>query len=200
MRQDIYLDDADRQAFLEFLGDACARDGLVCHSYCLMGNHFHLLVETPRANIATAMHRINCLHANRFNRVHEREGHVLERPYRAWIMRGGRREMEAARYIARNPVRAGLCGTPELWTWSSHAATAGLAPRPPFLSMDRVRAWFGADHDEAVARYRHLVDAGVDESPEQPGFSDGRLLGSEPVLDRRAPAREIRRGVPRKLQ
>src|SRR6266545_2619214 len=91
-----------------------ARHGLVCHGYCLMGNHYHLLVETPRANIATAMHRINCLHANRFNRVHEREGHVLERPYRAWIMRGGRREMEAARYIARNPVHAGLCGAPEL--------------------------------------------------------------------------------------
>ena len=133
----------------------------MCHAYCLMGNHYHLLVETPRANLGVAMHRINCLYSNRFNRVHERDGHVLERPYRAWIMRGGRRELEAARYIARNPVRAGLCAAAELWPWSSHAATSGLVPRPAFLSIDRVRAWFGADEDEAVARYRHFVAVGT---------------------------------------
>ncbi len=165
VHQDIYLDDEDRRAFLSFLADASARDGLVCHAYCLMGNHYHLLVETPRANLGVAMHRINCLYSNRFNRVHERDGHVLERPYRAWIMRGGRRELEAARYIARNPVRAGLCAAAELWPWSSHAATSGLVPRPAFLSIDRVRAWFGADEDEAVARYRHFVAVGTDAPP-----------------------------------
>ena len=80
-------------------------------------------------------------------------------------MRGGRRELEAARYIARNPVRAGLCAAAELWPWSSHAATSGLVPRPAFLSIDRVRAWFGADEDEAVARYRHFVAVGTDAPP-----------------------------------
>src|SRR5919197_610944 len=112
VRRDIYLRDEDREAFLGFVSQACERDHLLCHGYCLMGNHYHLLIETPEANIGAAMHRINGLHANRFNRVYGREGHVFERPYRAWIKHGDRRELEAARYIARNPVRAGLCASP----------------------------------------------------------------------------------------
>jgi putative transposase len=168
LRRDIYLDDEDRHAFLGFLADACLRDGLLCHAYCLMGNHYHLLVETPRANIGSAMHRINCLHANRFNRVHAHEGHVFERPYRAWVMHGGRRELNAARYIARNPVRAGLCDRAERWLWSSHAATAGLVARPSFLSTDRLTTWFGSDLGEAQSRYRSFVDGGVDEPQERP--------------------------------
>ena len=164
VRRDIYLDDEDRIVFLALLAEAWIRDGLVCHAYCLMGNHYHLLVETPRSNLGIAMHRINCLYSNRFNRVYEREGHVLERPYRAWIMHGGRREMEAARYIALNPVRAGLCTAADLWPWSSHRATAGLVSRPPFLSIDRLRAWFGSDEEEAVARYRHYVESGTDQT------------------------------------
>lgn len=163
VRQDIYLDEEDRNVFLTLLAEACTKDGLVCHAYCLMSNHYHLLLETPRSNLGVAMHRINCVYSNRFNRVHEREGHVLERPYRAWIMHGGRREMEAARYIERNPVRAGLCPKVDDWPWSSYPAISGLVARPSFLSIDRLRAWFGTDEEEAIARYRHFVDSGKDE-------------------------------------
>lgn len=170
LRRDIYLDDDDRRAFLGILADACDRDSLVCHAFCLMDNHYHLLVETPLANIGTAMHRLNCLYANRFNRMHEREGHVFERPYRAWVMRGGRREMEAARYIARNPIRAGLCAAAEAWPWSSYAATVGLVPRPGFVSTARVRMWFGGDDDEALDRYRSFVESGVDQPYARPSL------------------------------
>jgi putative transposase len=182
LRRDIFLDDDDRHAFLGVLADACDRDGLRCHAYCLMDNHYHLLLETPRANIATAMHRINCLHANRFNRVHGLEGHVFERPYRAWVMRGGRREMEAARYIARNPIRAGLCATAEAWPWSSYPATVGLAPRSGFVSVARVQSWFGSDDDEALSRYRAFVESGVDQPQTRPSLD--RLLprGRHPDL------------------
>jgi REP-associated tyrosine transposase len=162
VRQDIYLDDEDRETFLGFLAQACEREHLICHAYCLMGNHYHLLVETPEANLGAAMHRINCLHANRFNRVYGREGHVFERPYRAAIMHGGRRELRAASYIVRNPVRARLCPSPELWRWSSHAAMIGVEACPPFLSTERLTTWFGSDAVEARDRYRAFVDRGTD--------------------------------------
>jgi len=129
-----------------------------------MGNHYHLLVETPRANLNEAMHRINRGYAHGFNRAHEREGHVFERRYRAWIMRDRERQMEAVRYIVRNPVRAGLCSTPEEWTWSSHRATLGLCPAPPFLTPHVVHAWFGSARDA----YAAFVDSGTDEPNERP--------------------------------
>ena len=79
------------------------RDGLVCHAYCLMGNHYHLLVETPLANLGEAMHRINRGYVQQFNATHEREGHLFERRYRSWIMGDEARQMEALRYIVRIP-------------------------------------------------------------------------------------------------
>jgi putative transposase len=185
VRQDIYLGDEDRETFLGFVSLACEREELICHAYCLMGNHYHLLVQTPGANIGSAMHRINCLHANRFNRVYGREGHVFERPYRASIMHGGRRELEAARYIDRNPVRAGLCAAPEQWRWSSHAALIGRAPCPAFLSTDRLTTWFGTDESEARERYRTFVDAGVDAPYERPPLESLVRRGDHATLSRR---------------
>jgi putative transposase len=182
VRQDIYLDDEDRAAFLGLLSEACEREHLICHAYCLMGNHYHLLVETPQANIGCAMHRVNGLYANRFNRLYGREGHVFERPYRAWIMHGGRRELKAARYIVRNPVRAGLCASPELWRWSSHAAMIGIAECPSFLSTERLTTWFGADEDEARARYRSFVESGTDAPNERPALETLLRRGDDRAL------------------
>jgi REP element-mobilizing transposase RayT len=183
VRQEIYLGDEDRGAFLGFVEQAHELDHLICHAYCLMGNHYHLLVETPEANLSSAMHRINCLHANRFNRLYGREGHVFERPYRAWIMHGGRRELEAARYIVRNPVRAGLCASPELWRWSSHAAMIGLEPMPAFLSTQRLTAWFGSDPGEARDRYRSFVQSGSDAPYQRPALETLLRRGDGPALE-----------------
>ena len=183
VRQDIYLGDEDREAFLGFVSEASEREALICHAYCLMGNHYHLLIETPEANIGSAMHRVNGRYANRFNRLYGREGHVFERPYRAWIMHGGRRELTAARYIVRNPVRAGLCASPELWPWSSHAAMIGLAQCPPFLSTERLTTWFGTEGDEARERYRLFVDAGVDTPSERPSLESLLLRGDQAALE-----------------
>jgi REP element-mobilizing transposase RayT len=169
LRAPIFLTDDGRGRFLGLLERACHRDGLVCHAYCLMGNHYHLLVETPNANLGKAMHRINSGYVQWFNLQHGSEGHLFERRYRSWIMRGQDRQMEAVRYIVRNPVRAGLCHAPESWLWSSHAATAGLARRPPFLTVDTVRSWFGGDAEAAV-RYRCYVDEGVDQPQERPAL------------------------------
>jgi putative transposase len=166
LRAPIFLADDDRRRFLGLLERACHRDELVCHAYCLMGNHYHLLVETPRANLGAAMHRINSGYVQWFNSRHGSEGHLFERRYRSRIMDGQGREMDAARYIVRNPVRAGLCTRPEEWRWSSHAATAGLRQGQPFLHVDTVRSWFG----DGAAGYRAFVDAGVDAPQERPSL------------------------------
>jgi putative transposase len=177
LRAPIFLSDEGRGRFLGLLERACDRDGLVCHAYCLMGNHYHLLVETPRANLGQAMHRINSGYVQWFNLRYGSEGHLFERRYRSWITRGEARQMETVRYIVRNPVRAGLCQTPEEWPWSSHRATAGPSLSPEFLTVDRVRSWFGRGPD-APECYRRFVDEGVDEPQFRPSLESLLARGS----------------------
>ena len=196
LRAPIYLCDEDRARFLGLIERARVRDGLVCHAYCLMGNHYHLLVETPRANLGEAMHRVNRGYVQQFNTTHECEGHLFERRYRSWIMRDRGRQMEALRYIVRNPVRAGLCSTPEEWLWSSHGATAGLRGRPPFLAVHVVQSWFGVTRREAATTYRAFIDAGIDEPHERPSLEQAignRTMTEIAAANRRYgyPLREI---------
>jgi putative transposase len=177
LRAPIFLSDEGRGRFLGLLERAWDRDGLVCHAYCLMGNHYHLFVETPRANLGRAMHRINSGYVQWFNLRYGSEGHLFERRYRSWITPGEARQIETVRYIVRNPVRAGLCRAPEEWPWSSHGATAGLSRSPEFLTVDRVRSWLGGGTD-APDRYRRYVDEGVDEPHVRPSLESLLARGS----------------------
>ena len=134
-----FLTDADYEVFLSGLTVARHLDGLLCHAYCLMENHYHLLVETPRANLDDAMHRLNGTYAIRFNRHHERTGHVFQGRYGAKLITDDNYALTVVRYIAANPVQAGLCAAPEEWPWSSYAATAGLASPPTIPHIARRR-------------------------------------------------------------
>ena len=199
LRQAIFLDDYDRTQFLALLSRTWRLDGLVIRSYCLMGNHYHLDVETPRANVSAAMHRVNAGYAHYFNRRHAREGHVFERRYRSTLIATDGQAMATVRYIVRNPVRAGLCTAPEDWAWSSHRATLGLAPPPPFLAVDDALELFGPG-DGRVRRYRAYIDAGVDEPADRPPLAelvaDGSLRAIAEANQRhRYPLREIAAAV-----
>jgi putative transposase len=151
----IFLTDSDREVFLAGLAVACRLDDLLCHSYCLMDNHYHLLVETPRANLDDAMQRLNGTYAMRFNRHSERTGHVFQGRYGAKLITDDEYALRVVQYIAANPVQAGICSAPEEWPWSSYAATAGFCPRPPFLTT-RVLEWVGGQ-----VEYRRLVLGGL---------------------------------------
>jgi len=151
----IFLADADYEVFLSGLAVARHLDGLLCHAYRLMENHSHLLVETPRGNLDDAMQRLNGTYAMRFNRHHERTGHVFQGRYGAKLITDDSYALTVVRYIAANPVQAGMCAAPEEWPWSSYAATVGLASRPPFLTTT-VLSWF---HD--LEEYRSRVLAGI---------------------------------------
>ena len=158
-------------------------DGLLCHAYCLMENHYHLLVETPRANLDDAMQRLNGTYAMRFNRHHERTGHVFQGRYGAKLITDDDYALTVVRYIAANPVQAGLCAAPEEWPWSSYAATAGLASAPSGSSRRRCSSWFARPRRVPAVR-RRRARRGIARAPPA---AAGARANQRPRADRRRP-------------
>ena len=195
-RQAIVLDDEDRAAFVGLLGRVVERYGLRLHAFCLMDNHYHLLVETPKANLAEAMRQLNGVATQAYNRRHRRVGHLFQGRYKAILVERESHLLELARYVVLNPVRAKACASPEEWRWSSYRATAGLEPAPSFLDVDWILAQFGQGRRRAQERYRVHVAEGLGAAP----FGDlrgGVFLGGEDFVARHAPAMAQEHEVPR---
>lgn len=158
-REPIFGDDDDREAFLGFLAESVDRYSASCHAYCLMGNHYHLILQPSRPNLSVTMRFLNGEYARRFNRRHRRTGHLFEGRFKSLLVQRDTYLTALARYIALNPVRAGLVHAPEDWPWSSYRATVGLAPKPRFLSTSVVLSVFGSPSDDAARRsLREFVD------------------------------------------
>jgi putative transposase len=151
----LFLDDLMRLAFLGQLGRVVEERALVCVAYCLMTNHFHLLVRTPEDGLPEAMQRLNTWLAVTFNRQIGRRGRVLEAPYRTRAIETERHLLGVARYVPLNPFRAGMVERVEDHPWSSYRATAGIAPCPTFLSVDWLLAQLGGREG-----YTAFVDRG----------------------------------------
>ena len=151
---------ADRPVFMKLLERTVMRHGWNLHAYCLMGNHFHLVLDTPQSNIADGMRYLKSSYALWFNEGRPREGHLFERRYYAGVLDKEAHLFAACRYVVLNPVRAGLCRHPSEWPWSSYQATAGLAVSPSFLRTDFVHAIFGGQ-EEAPLRYARFVEEGI---------------------------------------
>ena len=128
--QAIVEDDADRFEFFAVLTGVLERYGWLCHAYCLMDNHYHLMVETPDGNLARGMARLNGLYTQRFNRRHQRIGHLFQGRYKAILVERESYLLELCRYLVLNPVRAGLVRRAAAYRWSSYRATAGDEPAP----------------------------------------------------------------------
>jgi putative transposase len=155
-REVIYLDDVDRLRYLTLLGQVVERHSWHCLAFCLMHNHVHLLVETPAPDLGRGMQRLHGVYAQYFNRRHRRSGHLFQGRFGAVVMRSDAQLLMAARYIARDPVEAGLCDDVAGWTWSSHVATLGSA-RPRWLDTGRLLGYFGAGGGDSLDRYLELV-------------------------------------------
>jgi REP element-mobilizing transposase RayT len=159
----MFRDDEHRLEFLDRLSLTVERFDWRCLAYCLMGNHFHLLVCTPLANLPRGMQQLNSSYAQWFNRQRVRRGPVFEKRYYSVLIQREPHLLEAFRYIALNPVRAGLCRNPHRYVWSSHAATAGHAPVPAFLAASEVHELFAsATGANGRASYGEFVAAAVD--------------------------------------
>ena len=160
-REDIYLSDADRIGWLDVLGEVCQRFNWVCHAWCQMTNHYHLLIETPEANLARGMRQLNGVYTQRFNRVHGRVGHVFQGRYKAILVERDSYLLELARYVVLNPLRAKMVKRLETWPWSSYLGTCAQSPAPPWLQTDWLLAQFGQRRSSAIAKYAAFVDEGV---------------------------------------
>lgn len=178
-RRAIFRDDSDRKLFLAVLADAVGLFAWRLHAYVLMGNHYHLLLETPEPNLSRGMHRINTVYSQSFNRRHERAGHLMQGRFKAILVEKERHLLELVRYVVLNPVRAGIVKEAGDWPWSSYLATAGLQRPPTWLETDWTIAQFGSGAG-AMHAYREFVHAGATTLAEPwKGLADQLFLGGE---------------------
>lgn len=159
-RADIYNDDDDRQQFLALLLNTVNRHDWYCHAYCLMDNHYHLLIETATPSLSKGMKFLNGTYTQYYNRRHHRVGHVFQGRFKAILVQRESYLLELARYIALNPVRAHMVQDASQWQWSSYRATAGLEASASCLTTDWVLAGFAENKKDAQQRYREFVQQG----------------------------------------
>ena len=159
--EDIFEDDADRHAFLEILAQVVQQFNWLCYAWCLMDNHYHLLIQTPDANLSKGMRQLNGVYTQTSNRRHDRVGHLFQGRFKAILVDSDAYLMELARYVVLNPVRAGIIRKPEKWWWSSYRASMGLAPAQPFLAVDGLLSQFARRRAVARARYAKFVAEGI---------------------------------------
>ena len=183
-REDIYFDDVDRQAWLQILGQVCERFNWVCHAWCQMSNHYHLVLETVEGNLSQGMRQLNGVYTQHINRAHQRVGHVFQGRYKAILVEKESYLLELARYVVLNPVRAGLVADAGLWSWSSYAAMVGNALAPRWLQTDWILGQFGQSRAEAVARYRDHVRAGIGKPGLWQALRGQIYLGSDAFLEK----------------
>jgi putative transposase len=157
-RQAIFTFDSDRVDFLGCLERVVVRHRLRCLAYCLMPNHYHLVLETEDGDLSPAIKALNGRYAQRFNRRHARAAHLFKNRFGAVRQETESQLLWTLRYTVMNPVRSGLCGTPDEWPWSSLRASIGLERAPSFLDVDRLLTYFGADSDRAMAVYQAHID------------------------------------------
>jgi putative transposase len=194
--ENIYVDDTDREAFLDVLAQVVERFHWLCHAYCLMSNHYHLLVETVEPTLSRGMRQLNGVYTQGFNRRHQRVGHLFQGRFKAILVEREAYLLELCRYVVLNPVRAKLVRAAKDWRWSSYRATAGLAEAPSFLTTDWLLGQFSEKRPEAQRRYRRFVAAGKGASPWEE-LKGQIYLGSDAFIERLPKPEETVEEIPR---
>jgi len=195
-RQEIFLDDTDRELFLSTLSHVISRYGWLCHAYCLMDNHYHLLIETPKANLSLGMRQLNGVYTQTFNRSHRRVGHIFQGRYKAILVEKEAHLLELCRYVVLNPLRVKSKRKVADWGWSSYRGTAGIETQPEFLTVDWVLGQFGRKRRGAQAKYREFVREGLEHQPWE-RLRGQIYLGSEEFIERHTQGVEEIKEVPR---
>ena len=182
-RADIVGDDGDRQIFVDTLSATVDRFGWLCHAWCLMDHHYHVLVVTPAPNLSRGMRHLNGVFTQRLNRRHGRVGHVFQGRYKAILVERAPHLLELCRYVVLNPVRAGMARRVRDWRWSSYRGSAGLARARRFEHRDWILAQFGAETDDAVRSYRRFVADGIGAPSPWDTLSGPDVLGGAAFRD-----------------
>jgi putative transposase len=175
----VFLDDEDRAGFLRILGHVTERYHWICHAYCLMDNHYHLLIETPEGNLSIGMRQLNGVYTQLFNRYHKRVGHLFQGRFKAILIQKDSHLLEVCRYVVLNPVRAGMVAKPEEWKWSSYAGTSGIGSPQPCLTPDWILGQFGSRKASAQRQYRKFVSEGIAQESIWKDVKAQSILGEE---------------------
>ena len=142
-RKDVFKSKRDREKFLSYLKTATERYGAKIHVYCLMGNHYHLLLETPEGNLSQIMRHINGAYTTYFNTKRNRSGHLFQERIKAILVEADEYATHLSRYIHLNPERAGMVGNPVDYPWTSYRHYIGREKPPEWLVTDFVLGFFG---------------------------------------------------------
>ncbi len=161
-REEIFDDDEDRRALLEVLGLALDRFDAGCHAYCLMPNHYHFVIETHRANLSRLMRHVNGVYTQRYNRRHDKIGHLFQGRFKAILVDRDAYFLEVCRYVDFNPVRAHLTQRVQDWQWSSYRSHVGLVQTPAWLDSSTLLGQLAATETAGQMAYARFVTQGRD--------------------------------------
>jgi REP element-mobilizing transposase RayT len=182
-REPIYDDDQDRERFLGVLAEVVQRYNWVCHAFCLMTDHYHLVIETVEGNLSQGMRHLNGVYTQASNRRHHRNGHLFQGRFKGVVVDKDAYLLELSRYVVLNPVRARMVESPDQWPWSSYRAMIGAESAPEWLAADGLLGLFGSVRTEARRRYRRFVTEGVGQDI-WAGLRQQIYLGDEAFVER----------------
>ena len=189
----VFRNDTDRKKFLFYLQSAHERYGALIHCFCLLPNHYHLLLETPRGNLSQVLHYINGAYTTYFNIKRKRFGHLFQGRFKSILVEKEAYAQELSRYIHLNPLRAGLTQFLNLYPWSSYVSYVGIEKRPSWLETRMILGYFSLDKNVAQKMYREFVEGAIEKDLKNPLESvvASTILGSSDFVKEISGGEEI---------
>ena len=184
-RENIYESDTDRENYIQILRDVCAQYNWAIHLYCLMSNHYHLLVETPDGNLSKGMRQLNGVYTQKYNRCNRKVGHVFQGRFKSVLVDGDAYLKELARYIVLNPVRAQMVRSTKDWRWSSYRATVGAVECPEWLDREWLLSGFARRQENAIDLYKKFVSDGKNQPSPWENLKNQIFLGDDQFVQSR---------------
>jgi len=166
-QEHIYVDHADSVLFMKLLRDVIERMNWICHAYCLMGNHYHLLIEIPDGILSRGMAWLNGMYTKKFNRKYNVSGHLFQGRFKSRLIEDNMQFLTTARYIVRNPIEAHIVESAEHWPWSSYKPTVGMIAPPKYLFVDDILSCLSTNRRKAQLFFQKLVHMDLKNNDDQ---------------------------------
>jgi putative transposase len=185
-KQTIFSCDKDCVRLFDYLELAHVRLGAIIHVYCLMKNHFHLILETPHGNLSKIMQLVNSSYSAYFNARYERSGHLFQGRYNAIVIEADSYIQTVSRYVHLNPVRAGIVSSPESYIWSSYRDYLGIRHPSTWLKTEFLLSSFGETIEAARIRYSDFVALSSNQPSRSPfeEMKNSYILGTDDFINR----------------
>jgi REP element-mobilizing transposase RayT len=183
--EDIFSDSEDFRIFIELLKESAGHWNVKISAYCLLSNHYHLLIQTPLGNLSRFMRHLNGVYTQRYNRTHKCDGQLFRGRYKAILVEEDSYLLELVRYIHRNPLKAGIIKDIDLYEWSSHPDYMSEEKQSAWLHKDFVLTMLNTDTEKRLNAYQQFISQ--EDSEEISGIFDSKklpsILGTEEFID-----------------